>query len=123
MDTAMQGKQRWQDGVTLVLGVWLFFAPFFMNYGPLVGLAAWNSYLVGIAIVIAAAWALRAPEKWEEWVSLVLGAWLIIAPFALGFYASLATAAWNDVIVGVLIVGDAIWALAARQSAAPAHHH
>ncbi len=123
MSTVMQSKQRWQDAAALVLGVWLFFAPFLMNYGPLAGPAAWNSYLIGIAIVIASAWALRAPEDWEERVNIFLGAWLVIAPFVLGFYASLVAAAWTDVIVGLLIAGDAVWALAVRQPGAPVHHH
>jgi len=124
MSTIMQSKQRWQDAVTLVLGAWLFFAPFILSYGPLNGPAAWNSYLVGIAVVIVSAWALRAPEHWEEWVNIVLGAWLVIAPFVLGFYPSLEAAAWNQVIAGLLIAADAIWALAARSSgAAPVHHH
>lgn len=121
----MESKQRWQDWTALVLGAWLFLAPFVTSYGPLSGTAAWNSYIIGATVVIFAAWALVQPEKWEEWVNLVLGAWLIIAPFALGFYASLETAAWNQIVVGVLIAADAIWVLAARPSSGgmAAHHH
>ncbi len=121
----MERKQRWQDGVILVLGVWLFFAPFIMTYGPLTGAAAWNSYLIGLAVVIFSAWALRAPmtETWEEWVNVVLGAWLVIAPFALGFYPSLEAAAWNQIVVGILIAADAIWALAAPSPGAHVQHH
>lgn len=40
MSTVMQSKQRWQDGVTLWLGVWLFIAPFVMSYGALNGPAS-----------------------------------------------------------------------------------
>lgn len=121
----MESKQRWQDWAALVLGVWLFFAPFFMLYGPLTGPAAWNSYIVGAAVAIFAAWALQSPGKWEEWVNLALGLWLIAAPFALGFYAGLEAAAWSQIIIGVLLAADAIWALAARPSrgGAPAPHH
>ena len=45
-----------------------------------------------------------------------LGAWMVVAPFVFGFYASEAVAAWNLAVVGVLIAADAIWALAARPS-------
>lgn len=107
-------NRRWQDWVMLVLGVWLFFAPFFMSYGPLTNAAAWNSYIVGGAVSVFAVWALSSPEKWEEWVNLALGAWLVIAPFALDFYGTQETAAWNQIVAGVLIGGDAIWALAQR---------
>lgn len=124
MSTVVQGKPRWQDAVALLLGAWLFAAPFVVDYGPLSEPAAWNSYLAGIAVVIASAWALRAPEDWEEWVNIVLGAWLVIAPFVLGFYPGLAAAAWNEVIVGLLIGGDAMRAISARPSGgAPLHQH
>jgi len=37
----------------------------------------------------------------------VLGIWLIIAPFLLG-YSHLAVATWNDIILGVLVAGTAL---------------
>jgi len=121
----MESKQRWQDWVILVLGVWLFFAPFFMAYGSLSGAAAWDSYAAGAIATLFAASALWSPaSKVEEWVNLVLGLWLVIAPFLIGFYASEATATWNHIILGVLIGGDAIWALASKPSSgAHVHHH
>ena len=113
----MERNQRWQDWVVLVLGVWLFFSPFFMAYASATGAAAWNSYVAGALAAIFAASALWSPtSKAEEWVNLVLGAWMVVAPFVFGFYASEAVAAWNLAVVGVLIAADAIWALAARPS-------
>jgi hypothetical protein len=41
--------------------------------------------------------------KWTGWASLVVGLWLILAPFALGSTDGL----WNDVSVGVVIVAAA----------------
>ena len=43
-----------------------------------------------------------------------------VAPFALSFYQTEAVAAWNQVILGLLIGGDAIWALAQRPTASHA---
>lgn len=121
----MDTKQRWQDWVILVLGVWLFFAPFFMAYGSTTGPAAWDSYVAGAIAALFAASALWSPaSKAEEWVNLVLGLWLLAAPFALSFYGNETTAAWNHIVLGVLIAGDALWALVERPSGgAPAHHH
>lgn len=48
----------WQDWVMLVFGAWLFFLPFFMTYGSMTGTAAWNSYILGVAVAIFAVWAL-----------------------------------------------------------------
>lgn len=68
---------------------------------------------------------MESKERWQDWAALGLGAWLLVAPFVLGFHASLETAAWSETAVGVLLVASAIWALAAGSSSlgAPVHHH
>lgn len=105
--------QRWQDWVMLVLGIWLFFSPFWMaGYLSAGSGAAWNSYILGVLVVIFAAAALSTGRRWEEWVQLVLGIWLIISPFILSYYAREYGGAWNQIIIGLLIGIDAIWALA-----------
>ena len=107
----MQTK-RWQDWVMLILGVWLFVSPFWMPaYASTTSVAAWNSYILGVLVVIFAWSAIARPQPWEEWVNLVLGIWLIIAPFVLAFYRGEPGAAWNQVVLGILIGADAIWAL------------
>lgn len=110
----MENNQRWQDWVILALGVWLFFAPFFMAYGSATGAAAWDSYVVGALVAVSAVSALWTPESLsEKWVNVVLGLWLVMAPFAFGFDASEAVATWNHVVVGILVVGDSLWGMAA----------
>ena len=47
------------------------------------------------------------------WITLVLGIWLIAAPFALGTFAASRLALINDVALGVLIVASSSWTLAA----------
>lgn len=106
--------QRWQDWLMLIFGIWLFFSPFWMEgYASAQSVAAWNSYIFGILVAAFAAAALRAPRPWEEWVELAIGVWLVISPFVLGFYRVEYGAAWNQIILGVLIGIDALWALAA----------
>jgi hypothetical protein len=56
------------------------------------------------------------PAMWTSWLNLLLGLWVIIAPFVVAFSGS-PTAVWNDVIVGALI---AIAGLVAAQSMSPA---
>jgi len=120
-------QRRWQDWTVLTLGVWLFFAPFLMAYGSIAGAAAWDSYVIGAVAALFAASALwrTSASQAEEWVNLVLGLWLVAAPFALGFYTSAAAAAWNQIVVGVLIAAAATWALAERPAGGGmhAHHH
>lgn len=102
-------KGLWQDWVNLLLGIWLFIAPFF-GIGGINEAAIWNSYISGLAIVIFAWVALARPHRWEEWTNLVIGAWLIIAPFVLGFTEQTG-AMWNQIIVGLLVAADALWAV------------
>ena len=46
----------------------------------------------------------KTKNSWASWTNVVLGVWLIIAPFLLGYSAE-TTALWNDIIVGLFIVG------------------
>lgn len=104
--------QRWQDWVMLIFGIWLFFSPFWMTgYVGASSVAAWNSYIFGV-LVTAFAWAaLATRQRWEEWIELIIGVWLVISPFVLLFYTNEFGAAWNQMVLGVLIGIDALWAL------------
>jgi SPW repeat-containing protein len=52
--------------------------------------------------------------KRTVWMNGILGVWLVVAPFVLGYSASLTMTA-NDVIVGVLIVMCAWWILTSAE--------
>lgn len=112
----MNRKQRWQDWVMLVLAVWLFFSPFFLGYESSTGIAASDSYVLGVLVAIFSIAALANPQNWEEWINVVLGIWLIIAPFVLQFRTDQVAMA-NHIVLGILIAGDALWALAQRPAA------
>src|SRR5690242_7064956 len=102
-------RPRWQDWLNLVLGEWLFFSPFF-GLAARAGPSAWSSFLCGMTIALLSALALADRLKWEETANLVLGFWLIVAPFALGF-ATHRAATWNHCFVGLVVGGGALWAL------------
>lgn len=104
----METKQRWQDWVNLILGVWLFITPF-LGMDTVMSVAAWNGYIFGTIVVVLSIWALAQPRAWEEWINFVIGVWLILAPFILGF-SHQTGAMWNHIIVGVIIGVDALWA-------------
>lgn len=46
------------------------------------------------------------------WVNIVLGLWLLAAPFVLGYSASSVAALTNDVVLGILVIGGAWWVIA-----------
>jgi hypothetical protein len=70
--------------------------------------AAWNAWVVGVVIAALAIWAIVMFAEWQDWLNGILGVWLVIAPWVLGF-SSLAAASWNHVIVGLLVVACAAW--------------
>lgn len=45
-----------------------------------------------------------------NWVQLVLGLWVLVSPWILGF-AEITTALWSNVIIGILVVISALWQL------------
>jgi SPW repeat len=103
--------RRWQDWVILIAGVWLVFAPFYMTSYGLAGSAALNSVGVGVLLVAASGIALARPRAWPEWINTVLGVWLVVSPFVLGFQ-DVAAVTLNHVVIGIIVVGDAMIALA-----------
>lgn len=111
----METKQRWQDWVNLIFGFWLFITPFLVGMAGLSNMLAWNGYIFGVIIAVLSIWALVQPRAWEEWINLLIGIWLIVSPFVLGF--SMHTAAmWNFIVVGIIVGADALWAALANPS-------
>ncbi len=51
------------------------------------------------------------------WINVVLGLWLLVAPFTLGYSASSTTAAANDVVLGILVLAGSWWIAAGMEGA------
>jgi len=47
--------------------------------------------------------------RWGAWLNVIAGVLLVIAPFALGYYRLSDVAMYEDVAVGLLIGGFALW--------------
>lgn len=99
----------WQDSLTFLLGVGLFFSPWLFGFQDDTG-AALNANLVGAVLVVMALMALFAFHQWEDWISGLLGAWLIISPWFLGFSAAMAPTI-THVLVGLAAIVLAIWSM------------
>jgi heme/copper-type cytochrome/quinol oxidase subunit 3 len=99
--------KHWQDAVNAVLGAWLVLSPWAIGYaGETVAMA--NAIVVGLAMIAAALGAIFVPRAWEEWTEAVLGLWLMVSPWALGFSA-LRGARLTAVATGVVIAVLALW--------------
>jgi hypothetical protein len=87
------------DVVNLSLAVVLFFSPWLFD---LSGGAPWQTAsIVGIIIAVLSIAALAAFAVWEEWLMLVAGLALIVAPWLLAFQDSQAMTI--DVAIGVVV--------------------
>ena len=98
---------HWRDVANLILGIWLAISPWALSYMA-DATPAWNAYIVGIVIAVAAAAAIMAFHQWEEWTNVALAIWLIVSPFLLG-YAMLSNALWNQIVLGIIIGILALW--------------
>ncbi|HEV8502475.1 MAG TPA: SPW repeat protein [Casimicrobiaceae bacterium] len=110
---------KWQDWVTLVVGIGLLFSPWLFGFSTAVPTASWDFFIAGIAFAIFAAFGLSLRTAWETWVNLALGIWTIASPWVLGFRGTLA-ARDAAVVVGLVVVVMAVWTLAARHAPMPA---
>lgn len=74
---------------------------------------------MGAGLIVFAIVAIVNPALWGEWVNLVLGVWLIIAPFLVTHGSGAARR--NHLIVGILLVADAIAAVWMQPAQQPRH--
>lgn len=88
------------SGLNVLAGLWLIIAPFVLDYGSR------DSYgndiifggLVAFLALLRISGAYR--ESWMSYVNTLVGVWLFVAAFVV---QSTARAAWNDVILGVIV--------------------
>jgi len=92
------------DIANLVLGAFLFFSPWMFGFDA--GKVSENAFVSGIVIAVLAIAALAAFAVWEEWLNLIVGLWVLISPWVLGFQGTTA-------MTVLVIVGAAVAILAA----------
>src|SRR5215813_3702477 len=76
--------KHWQDPVNLILGVWLLISPWVLEHQA-EATSTGNAVILGVLIALAAVIALFRVKAWEEWTNVVLGVWLVVSPWILGF--------------------------------------
>jgi hypothetical protein len=106
--------------LNLFAGIWLCISPHIMGFTHLYQ-ALWNGLLVGVAVILLSVVRLSNSARLQalSWINVLLGAWLIVAPFALR-YDSVALPRWNDIILGIIVGLLGLWAALTPQSMARA---
>jgi hypothetical protein len=109
----MKGK-RWQDWLNLLLGVWLFISPWVIGFTATDYAASWNAWILGVAIVVFSALAVSMPQASEEVINILLGVWMVVSSWVIG--VANRAAETNAVIVGLLVILFAAWAMALNRA-------
>jgi hypothetical protein len=104
----MKRVKHWQDAANGLLGAWLVISPWVLGFQHVV-VAMLATMAIGILLVASAIEAMQVPQAWEEWLDVILGALLMLAPAVLGF--AVAPALQNALVVGAIVTALAIWVL------------
>jgi len=120
----MDNQVRVASGLNIIAGLWLILSPFILGFYFNSG-AFWNSLIVGAMVLVLAAvreWGADTDTNWASWVNLVLGIWLVVSPFIIG-YSFITSALWNSVIVGILVAVFAGWSGSVAPEPTRRHRH
>ncbi len=99
----MKVWSRWQDWVNAVVGMYLFFSPWILDFSA-VTYAVYNAWVLGVAVLASALCALSRPEsEGPEWCNAVLGLFVVLVPWVVGF-ANPTYPAWGFVLSGLIVL-------------------
>lgn len=98
-------RARYASAGNVLAGLWLIAAPFVVDFQA-EAVATWNHFAVGVLVALMAALRAYDPEHRAgiSWTNVMLGAWMIAAPFVLG-YADITAALVNSIVVGIVVLG------------------
>jgi hypothetical protein len=97
------------SGLDVLAGFWLLISPFALAFESNVS-AVTNNVVLGIIIGTLALYRFFSPARhiWASWINVLLGIWVMISPFVLGF-GDLETAKTNNVAFGMIVIILAGW--------------
>ncbi len=99
----MKPWTRWEDWANVGLGAWLFISTWVLGYASSTA-AAVNAWILGSVIVLLALWGLARPRmRAADGVTVLLGGWAFVSPWALHFASLSSAASWNNWIVGASV--------------------
>ena len=101
--------RHWQDWASYGLALWLAVSPWLADYAAHDSATA-NAAVCGLVLAVIAHFGGTCEHMSCEWLGLVGGLWLIVAPFVLGF-SEHHVAAINAIAVGACIAFLSAWAL------------
>ena len=101
LETSWNVRKSVRDWINLICGVLLFISPWALGFSGAMT-AAMTAWVGGLVIAIMGLAALIQFAEWEDWVALVAGVLMIVAPWIIGF-AAVGYAAWAFVMLGLIV--------------------
>lgn len=94
-----------------IVSLCLMVAPWVMGYSA-DQWALWSNVVLGLVGLCAACWTAFAKDSgvWEYWTTVCAGVVAAICPWVFGYSAN-ATATWSSVVVGLVLVCVAAYAV------------
>jgi hypothetical protein len=108
--------KQWEDWCNWLLGIWLCISPWALRF-DLEPTATRTAVITGVLIILVEVVTLSVYRAWEEWINVILGAWLVLCPWLLGISFSVAIA--NLVVVGLLVMALAFYEIWEMRSQTP----
>jgi uncharacterized membrane protein YfcA len=96
----------WEDWCAWLLGFWLCISPWLLGF-DLEPTATRTAVITGILIVFVERITITLHRRWDEWINVILGAWLVICSWMLDI--SYPAAKTNFVAVGLLVLVLALY--------------
>jgi hypothetical protein len=100
---------HWGAWCSWLLGIWLCISPGPLQFGGDIT-PTFAAVITGVLLICIEVITVSTFRLWEEWINVILGVWLIGAPWILGFYLNGAATA-NFVTAGALVVALALYEL------------
>lgn len=108
------------SGLDVLAGIWLLISPFVLMFYS--QMATSNNVIVGLAIALIASIRFFGAydAAWLSWINAVLGLWVLLSPWILGF-SEFDVATGNNIILGIIVIVLASWSALATN--ADRHDH
>ena len=93
--------KEWQDWLNLLLGIWICTSPWALNFSDNAA-ATRTAVAVGFLIIVSQVFTIWALRFLEEWINVLLGAWLMVSAWLLEISVPIAKA--DFMISGLTVI-------------------
>lgn len=94
--------RTWEDWAGIALGTAVIVSPLLFDRS-VPDRALLNTMTVGVLVVALSALELVDLRRWQEWLLLALGAWLVASPWIFGYAPDGSPATWH-MVLGLVVM-------------------